>query len=241
MKNVLKTALAVAVVGGTLGSWSAANAAEIGITSLVRSTTGFAEADLTALGTTDWRIYENTSSDGYVYNEKAGADVLTGLTFRSNWNPPSRALKHPTFGNFTYTDGAAPASEANKSSGVRMYSNGGANNSISYVLAAGTFGAEGTLDLWLGSTTTGNCYGDDQLTITIGSTVQTFHVKYDWGYEGKDVQSRLHVAYSGVLASETMTVKWENLKANYMMEVEFYASALAVVPPSPSGTLISIQ
>ncbi len=227
MKNVLKAAVAVAVFGGTLGYWSAANAATINITNLERSITGFAEADLTAIGTTDWRIYENTSADGYVYNEKAGADVLTGLTFNASWNPPSQALKHPAFGNFTYTDGVGPASEANKSSGVRMQNNGGANNSISYVLAAGTFGAAGTLDLWLGSTTAGANWGDDQLTITIGSEIQTSHVLYDWTYEGTDVQSRLRVTYSGVLASETMTVKWENLKNNYGQNVEMYASALA--------------
>ncbi len=87
-----------------------------------------AAADLTALGGLDWVIWDDPDgADGYtdpapIYNEKAGGGAIGGLSsslLGEPGTPPSGLVRSsfPTAHTFAYTDGTAPASEAD--SGTR--------------------------------------------------------------------------------------------------------------------------
>ena len=173
----------------------------------------------------DWMLLNGDGSVVNIFEQKALADQITPPTL----NTGNASSQNNLSWEWPFSWEASDAASSNAGSDVRSALKIGSSSTVIFSFDVTDIGQSGRLDFWAGSN-----QDDYQLTVTIGTDVQTFE---NLGIGSDDVYQNT-ILYSGVTdPAAVMTVTYETLETGFR-DLKFQGMALSNVVPIPEPTSV---
>ncbi len=209
------------------------HAATIAISQVQSVTNSTLDADLTALGTTDWVIWNGWSSTtGVEYDSKSGGSGIGALT---NSGGDGNVSELGAGMRFDYNDGTAftgTQSDINEGIGRRISDPAGSPDGtlfFSFTLPNPT----STINLFLSGN---NRVTATTLTASIGSDSDS--ATPNWDYVNRYYQYKIDV--TGAAANDVLTVSWAGNGGDFNSRLIANAATLTSVPEPSSVALLGL-